>query len=163
MWQARYVPAFIRRYPFVFSTADNGETLTLCLDEDYDGCSSEGQGERLFNDAGENTPYLEKVVQFLRENHFRRTQIFCKKLEDLNILEPMGAQFKTADGRSGTLNGFFVVSRDKLKNVPAEKLAELAKTDELELIYLHLNSMKNLAETIKRVKPASEPQTENAQ
>ncbi len=152
-WQARYIPAFIRRYPFVFSTADEGETLTLCLDEDYEGCSPEGDGEKLFTEAGESTGYLNKVVEFLKEyqNHFRRTQIFCKKLETLDLLEPMGAQFKTPDGQAGSLNGFFIVSRDKLKKLTGEQLLDLAKTDELELIYLHLNSMQNLRETIRRL------------
>src|ERR1700719_1085555 len=31
-WNAKYIPAFVRRYPFVFSS-DNSETLTLCVDE----------------------------------------------------------------------------------------------------------------------------------
>lgn len=31
-WVGRYVPAFLRRYPFVFSTANEGQTLTLCVD-----------------------------------------------------------------------------------------------------------------------------------
>ncbi len=35
------------------------------------------------------------------------------------------------------------VNRDKLKALPGETLAELAKTDELELIYLHLHSLRN--------------------
>ena len=35
------------------------------------------------------------------------------------------------------------VNRAKLKAVSGDKLAELAKTDELELIYLHLQSMRN--------------------
>jgi hypothetical protein len=45
---------------------------------------------------------------------------------------------------------FFVVNREKLKKVSAEKLAELAQTDELEMIYLHLASMNNLRKTISR-------------
>lgn len=153
-WQANYIPAFVRRYPFIFSTADEGKTLTLCLDEDFPGCNPEGEkGERLFTDAGENTPYLEKVVAFLREyqNHLQRTQIFCKHLEELDILEPMGAQFKTPDGQDGSLSGFMVVNRDKLKKIPAETLAQMAQTDELEMIYLHLNSMQNIREAIKRL------------
>lgn len=156
-WHASYVPAFVRRYPFVFSTSDEGKTLTLCLDEDFEGCSTEGQGERLFNDNGDNTEYLNKVVEFLQEyqNHFRRTQAFCRKLEELNLLEPMGAQFKTPDGKDGSLSGFLVISREKLKAVPAQTLAELVKTDELEMIYLHINSMQNLRETIKRIAPAA--------
>lgn len=151
-WGADYIPAFVRRYPFVFSTGDEGKTLTLCLDEAFEGCRQNGEGERLFTEAGENSAYLNKVVEFLQEyqNHFRRTQIFCKKLEELELIEPMGAQFKTSDGREGSLSGFFVVNRDKLKKVPAEKLAELAQTDELEMIYLHLASMNNLRKTISR-------------
>lgn len=162
-WHASYIPAFVRRYPFVFSTSDEGKTLTLCLDEDFEGCNAEGKGERLFNDSGENTEYLNKVVEFLQEyqNHFRRTQAFCQKLEELKLLEPMGAQFKTPDGRDGSLSGFLVISRDKLKAIPAETLAELVKTDELEMMYLHINSMQNLRETIKRIAPAA-PEPEAA-
>lgn len=153
-WTSSYIPAFVRRYPFVFSTADEGQTLTLCLDEDYPGCSESGEGERLFTDEGENTPYLNRVVEFLRDyqNHFRRTQAFGKKLDTLELLEPMGAQFKTPSGENGSLGGFLVVNREKLKNLPAETLAELAKTDELEMIYLHMNSMTNLRDIIKRIK-----------
>jgi hypothetical protein len=35
------------------------------------------------------------------------------------------------------------VSRAKLKALSGDKLAELAKTDGLELLYLHLQSMRN--------------------
>ena len=35
------------------------------------------------------------------------------------------------------------MSRTRLKAVAGDKLAELANTDELELIYLHLQSMRN--------------------
>jgi hypothetical protein len=32
-WQAKYIPAFIRHYPFVFSASDDRKTLTLCIAE----------------------------------------------------------------------------------------------------------------------------------
>src|SRR5512137_3034599 len=32
-WRAKYIPAFIRRYPFVFSSSADRKTLTLCVDE----------------------------------------------------------------------------------------------------------------------------------
>ena len=150
-WTASYVPAFVRRYPFIFSTVDEGKTLTLCLDEAFEGCSQEGKGERLFDEAGEKSPYLEKVMSFLQEyqTHSTRTELFCKKLDELALLEPMNAQFKTPGGQNGTLNGFFVVNRDKLKALSAEQVVDLVKTDEMEIIYLHINSMANLRETIK--------------
>src|SRR5262249_57338761 len=39
--------------------------------------------------------------------------------------------------------GFMAVNRTKLKAVTGDKLGELVKTDELELIYLHLQSIRN--------------------
>jgi hypothetical protein len=54
-WQAKYIPAFIRRYPFVFSSTESSERFTLCIDEDYSGFNQEGRGERLFDADGEQT------------------------------------------------------------------------------------------------------------
>ncbi len=152
-WQAHYVPAFFRRYPFVFSTSDSGETLTLCLDEAYNGCFEDGTGERLFKEDGENTEYLDKVIAFLRDyqDHYQRTLWFGKKLEELDLFEPMGAQFSTPDGKKGSLSGFLVVSRDKLRALEEKQLAELVKNDAMELIYQHLNSLQNLKDTIRRL------------
>jgi hypothetical protein len=55
----------------------------------------------------------------------------------------MQAQVELNSGEKYSLGGFMAVSREKLKELPGDKLAELAKTDELELIYLHLQSMRN--------------------
>ena len=48
------------------------------------------------------------------------------------------------------LTGFMAVDRGRLKELSGEKLAELAKTDELELTYTHLQSMNNFSEMLKR-------------
>ena len=55
----------------------------------------------------------------------------------------MQAQVTTPKGEKLTLGGFLVVPRKKLRALGAEALATLAKTDELELLYLHLYSMRN--------------------
>jgi SapC len=146
-WQAKYIPAFIRRYPFVFSSSDDGATFTLCIDEDFAGCNQEGIGERLFDSEGARTQYLENVLGFLREfqSQFMRTQVFCRKLKELDLLEPMQAQISVRGDQPLSLTGFMAVNREKLKEVPGDKLAELAKTDELELIYTHLQSMRNFS------------------
>lgn len=145
-WEARYIPAFARRYPFVFSSSDNGETLTLCIDEEFSGINQQGDGERLFDDQGERTPYLNKVLEFQQEfqKHYRRTQEFCNRLKELNLLEPAHAQFKFDSGEKMSLSGFSVVNRDRLRELDGDKLSQLAVTDELELIYLHLMSLNNI-------------------
>jgi hypothetical protein len=74
-----------------------------------------------------------------------RTQVFCRKLKELDLLEPMQAQIAMGSAQPISLTGFLAVTRDKLKAVDGDKLAELAKTDELELIYTHLQSMRNFS------------------
>lgn len=146
-WTARYIPAFVRRYPFVFSRSEDGSRFTLCIDETFSGCNRDGRGERLFDSEGERTQYLKSILGFLQEYqaHFDRTQAFCRKLHDLELLEPMQAQFTTREGRKHSLSGFLAVSRDKLKALPDEKLGELMRSGELELAFAHLHSLRNLA------------------
>jgi len=144
-WSAKYVPAFLRRYPFIFSTLDEGKSFVLCVDEAFPGFNRKGRGQRLIGDDGKATPYVENVLKFLQEYQaqFNRTKEFCRKVKELDLLEPMQAQIDMGSGERLQLRGFWAVNRAKLKALAGEKLAELARTDELELLYLHLQSMRN--------------------
>jgi hypothetical protein len=143
-WSAGYLPAFVRRYPFVFSSSEDGKTFTLCVDEAFQGLNYLGKGQALFTADGKQTPYVDNVLKFLQEYRaqFLRTQAFCRKLVELKLLEPMRAQF-TLGSEKMSLGGFQAVDRQKLKSLSGDTLAQLAATDELELIYLHLQSMRN--------------------
>jgi hypothetical protein len=156
-WNADYVPAFVRRYPFVFARSEDEKQFTLCIDESWDGCNQEGRGERLFDENGERTPYLSQMLSFLEQYqaHFNRTQAYCRHLKELDLLEPMKADFTLPDGTKRSLVGFTAVNRDKLKGLPSEKLLELVKSDELELTYNHLLSMNNFALMIHRANASS--------
>ncbi|MGR3617130.1 MAG: SapC family protein [Paracoccaceae bacterium] len=145
-WTGGYIPAFLRRYPFVFSRSDDGDTFTLCLDEEFEDFNKDGRGERLFDADGNRTQFLESMLTFTREyqNLFDRTSLFCKRLLENDLLEPATAQFNLADGEQRSLTGFLTISREKLKALDAEKLTEMARTDELELCYAHLHSLRNL-------------------
>jgi hypothetical protein len=167
-WQAKYIPAFIRRYPFVFSPSEDGKTFTLCVDEAFQGLNYMGRGQALFDAEGKHTSYVDNVLKFLQEYRaqFLRTQAFCKKLKELDLLEPMQAQFTLGTGEKMSLTGFLVVDRKRLKALSAETLHQLAATDELELIYLHLQSMLNFNNVKNRlietqvVTPSTEPVVE---
>lgn len=151
-WNAKYIPAFVRRYPFVFSQSEDKQTFTLCVDESWNGCNADGRGERLFTETGEKSEYLDRMLEFLKEyqKHFALTQTYCKRLKDLGLLEPMKAEFTLPSGERRALGGFMAVNRTKLKELPAEKLAELVRTDELELTYCHLLSLNNFRQMAER-------------
>ena len=79
-WDARYIPAFVRRYPFVFAKSDDGERFNLCIDEQFSGFNGDGRGERLFTDDGKPTTYVENILKFLQEYQlqFHRTTVLQK-------------------------------------------------------------------------------------
>ena len=159
---AQYTPAFLRRYPFVFSSVDNGDNFTLCIDESYVGCNQDGFGERLFDAEGEQTQYLKNVLEFLKEYqaHFTRTQAFCRKLKELDLLEPVGAKLTRPQGEQYTLTGFMAVNRDKLKALSGDQLSELARTDALELLYVHMQSLRNFNTMLEKIKTAAPAEAE---
>jgi hypothetical protein len=151
-WNAKYIPAFVRRYPFVFSS-ENKQTFNLCIDEDFPGVNRKGVGERLFDAEGERTQYLQNVLGFLQayQAQFEATRAFCQRLAELNLLEAMQAQFRLRGGQRITLGGFMTVNRDRLRAQPGDALARLARTGDLDLIYAHLHSQRNFTPTAERV------------
>jgi len=70
------------------------------------------------------------------------------------VVSPQGGKF--------TLGGFLGVNRAKLRALDGEALATLAKTDELELLYLHLYSMRNFDEVKDRLFGTLAPSEEAA-
>lgn len=157
-WQGRYIPAFVRRYPFVFSAGEDDKRFVLCVDEAFAGFNREGRGQALFTPQGQPTPYVGKVLRFLQEYRaqFLRTRAFCRRVQELGLLEPMQARV-TLGGRHLSLGGFSAVGRDKLKALTGDRLAELAGTDELELVYLHLQSLRNFEGLRSRLPPLPGP------
>ena len=155
-WKASYIPAFLRRYPFVFSSNPDTQTYTLCIDETFSGINTQGRGQALFQSSGKPSEYTEGIMKFLKTygDEARRTLSFTKVLHQHDLLEPMQASFALATGTKATLQGFFTVSRAKLKALPDAVLAELAKTDALEFIYIHMQSMRHFDDVKDRLAEA---------
>lgn len=144
-WTANYVPAFLRRYPFVFSRSNDGTTFTLCIDEAYKGVNTEGKGEPFFDAKGEPTPYVNNVLAFLQsfQAEHNRTQEFCKKLDELDVFESQNAVWTSPSGEKVALTGFMCVSREKLQEVPPKMLQGMVASGEMDWIYAHLLSLNN--------------------
>ncbi|RYE52735.1 MAG: multidrug transporter [Sphingobacteriales bacterium] len=144
----RYVPAFIRRYPFVLGGSQDSDMMALCLDEDSQCVIQDGsKGARLFQDDGTQSDFLKDIVEFLKDYQYRAelTRSFTKKLHELDLLEPMSANisFKSKEDVKLNLGGFFVVKREKLKAISDAEVLDLFKKDGMELIYAHIQSLSN--------------------
>ncbi|RZI86475.1 MAG: SapC family protein [Rubrivivax sp.] len=150
-----YVPAFIRRYPFVLGEQPGNTQVTVCVDEAFDGLNQK-EGEALFDAQGKDTPYLQQLQKFLLDFHndMQRTTAFAQHMVDLGLLVDRNIDFKLADQHI-TLNGFKVVDEDKLHKLPADTIHELFKSGALGWIHAHLMSLNNVnklgARLIKRL------------
>lgn len=154
-WLAKYIPAYVRRYPFILATGEEGsDQFTVCIDSDCPRFNDKGKGIKLFDADGNESALLKDSVEFLKEyqNHILLTTLFCKNIKDLGLLEPMKADIKMTGGEEISLGGFMGVNREKLKALDADKLANLVKTDQMELIYAHLTSLGNIDSLMSKLK-----------
>ncbi|HKK16020.1 MAG TPA: SapC family protein [Gammaproteobacteria bacterium] len=153
-WSANYIPAYVRRYPFILASNPGGDgNFTICIDDKFAGLNTSKKGEKLFDKEGAHTEQLKRSIEFLKEynRHTQVTTAFCIKLKELNILEPMKLSMKTNEGKEISMGGFSGINRKKFKQLPAETVAELFKNDYLELMYLHLASLSNVETLMQRL------------
>jgi hypothetical protein len=144
-WTARYIPTFVRRYPFVFSHETEDKRLLLHIDETFEGCNTEGRGERLFDSEGQQTQYLKGVLALLQDYQaqFNRTRAFCNRLVEHDLLRPMQATFTLPSGERRQLTGFKAIDRDRLKTLDEATVMGMLRTDEMECVFLHLSSLRH--------------------
>ena len=150
-WDARYVPAFVRRYPFVLAQMA-GDQLAVCIDEAYQGFNQQ-QGDALFDDKGANTPFLANALDFMEnfQREFTRTESFCTRLEQAGLLREMNAKADLQDGRSFTVNSLFVVDEPRLMALPDAVALSLFRSGELHLVSMHLASLSNMQRLVDRI------------
>ncbi len=139
-WKARYIPAYLRRYPFMLG--DLGEQKSvLCIDGGYK--APEVGGERLFDDKGEGTIYLNSAIEFVNRyaEAANRTDAFVDLLRKLDLLHGIVVEVRKGASDSRSLQGFLAVSEAKLAELDEAGFAELRKSGALPLVYAHLLSL----------------------
>lgn len=141
-----YIPAYVRRYPFVFANDDVNKRMILCIDRNAPFLVEGGQAP-LFN-GNEPSDYTKQAMEFCNnfEQERARTDAFVQLLKDLDLLTVREAVFtpRNADGQPGEpqkIAEYFAVSEDRLRALPAEKLVELRDNGALGQIYAHLVSL----------------------
>jgi len=142
-----YIPAYIRRYPFVFAQDDAAQQMVLCIDRDA-SFVVENAETPFFDKDNKPSEYTQRCMEFCNnfEQERQRTMAFVQILKDLDLFEPKVANFTPVnpDGTAGEpqkIAEYFGVSEDKLNALPIEKLKEIRDNGALGQIYAHLLSL----------------------
>jgi len=160
-----YVPAFIRRWPFVLANDDGQQKLIVCIDRAAEVLAVGGEVPLFEN--GQPSAFTEQAIKFCTdfETERRRTEQFVQTLKSLDLLENQQTTFtpREPDGTVGApiqLADYIAVSEEKLLALPASKLAELHTSGALRQIYAHLTSALNWDRLV--AKTTARPMAANA-
>ncbi|MDP5029742.1 MAG: SapC family protein [Paraglaciecola sp.] len=142
-WSAHSVPLNIQRYPF--DVRPDGDKLGVYIDADSPLVGKE-EGELLFTETGEASPYLDNRQKLLSElaNSEMATQRFIKKLIELKLLDPIVLRVQYASGQQRNINGMQSISEKRLHELSDEQTLELHKAGFLGAIYAILLSLGQL-------------------
>jgi len=148
-WAAAYVPAFLRRYPFIRGDVEGGEPI-VCIDQSYEGLNQE-RGELFFEGTGQ-TAFLDQQVGFVNAyfDASRRSEEFCDLLAGADLFKPVSIDVKST-GSSAAVHGLLAVDEEKLNALPAKDFERLRKAGALGPIYAHLISMGTIGRLSARL------------
>jgi len=140
-----YVPAYIRRYPYLLARLrPDAEEMSLCFDPSSEILGEFDEGEALFDD-NQPTEHTKSVLDFCEkfEEAGARTQAFVKELTDAGLLMEGEVAIQQNDKPDNPYlyRGFQMVNQEKLKEIEAGKLKTWNENGLLPLIYAHLMSL----------------------
>lgn len=139
--QDLYIPAYIRRYPFIFSEIPGSDQLSLCIDLDKSVTEENGE-QRFFGDDGKPTVLAQNALEFCKSYHAaaQHTIEFGRALHQSGILVERQAEISIGGGKKINFSGFRIIDEEKLAQLPDETILEWRRKSWLPFIYAHLFS-----------------------
>ena len=148
-----YIPAYVRRYPYLLARLDErSEELSLCFDPDSGLVSEDGDGNALF-DGDKPSEALNAILKFCEEFELaaQRTQAFVKELQDMDLLidgevtiQPEGAE------QPFVYRGFRMIDEAKIRDMTGDQLRKINQNGMLALIMAHLFSLSSIRDLFGR-------------
>lgn len=142
LWEsATYIPAYVRRYPFIFSEIPGSDQLTLCVDNNPE-ILEDGGAQRFFGEDGKPTALANNALEFCKSYHAAAHQTieFSKALVEKNLLVSREAQINVAGDKRINFSGFRIVDEAKLAALSDKDFLDLRAKGWLPFIYAHLFS-----------------------
>lgn len=152
-WTGRYLPAYLRRYPFIMGESEGSAPL-VCIDAETDLLHRDPTSEAaaslpLFTEDGQETPLLQERIRLVADyaEAARRTAAFGRLLQDFELLRALTIQLQhPLSGESHILHGALGVDEAALAALPEEHFARLRREGWLATIYAHLVSLQAVSD-----------------
>jgi len=143
-----YVPAYLRRYPFLLvKEREDAPRQILCADMSSTLFTQSPEGSTaLLNDDGTQSEHLSGILDFATryETSAQRTRQVMAEVAELDLLQTTTVNLSKQD-KTARIEGFQVISEEKLRDLDDATLAGLARRGLLALFAAHHMSMANFS------------------
>lgn len=141
-----YLPAYIRRYPFLLARLNpESEELSLCFDPTSGSVGEIKKGGDPLFKKGEATENTQNILKFCEdfEQAGARTQAFMEELVKLDLLMDGEVSIQqTGTEKPFVYRGFKMVDEEKLREMRGDELRKINQNGMLPLIHAHLFSLQ---------------------
>ena len=157
-----YVPAYIRRYPFLLARLNpDSEDLSLCFDPTSPAIGKFDEGDALFEN-GQPTEPVNAILEFCKnfEEAGQRTGFLMEELKKADLLMD-GEVAIQPDGsdKPYIYRGFQMVDENKLRELRGDVLRKMMQNGSLGLVFAHLFSLQLMREVFaEQVKAGKVPE-----
>lgn len=150
-WDAGYVPAMLRAYPFTMARIEGSDRWAMVFDNTWEGMSRT-EGLPLFNEQGAATELLNNVHKFVQdlETDLERTRQFCAALLEMKLLKPMRFDATLASGEALSVDGFMTADEEAIGKLPDAQIAQMYRSGMLSLLGIHSASLNNMRRLLDR-------------
>lgn len=152
--QDTYIPAYVRRYPFMLAKMrPESEELTLCFD-DKSGLVAEGdfEGATLF-DGEQPTDQTKAILEFCEqfEQSVNRTRMFVEEMQKLDLMMDGEVTLQQPGmAQPAVYRGFRMINEEKLRELRGDQVRKLVGNGMAAIIYAHLFSLSQVRELFAR-------------
>jgi hypothetical protein len=150
-----YLPAFVRRYPFVFASAEGSDRLLVCIDRAAPMIGE--QPDVPFFEGDQPSRYTAEAIEFCKEFERQRqaTDQFVQVANQMGLFETKSVTFTPRgpngeEGPTQKIADYFAISEEKLATLTADELLQLRDQGALGVIYAHLVSLMNWPRIIQK-------------
>lgn len=152
-----YVPAYARRYPFVFVDRSQ-DSFVLAIDRAAPHFAAGDGGEALFSD-GKPTEVVDNVLAFCRDFHGAhiQTDAFVEALLAHDLLVDQHADARLNSGQALLLRGFKIVDRTKFEALSDDLVLDWHRKGWLALVHFHFLSLDRFADLLARAEKRPTP------
>jgi hypothetical protein len=119
-----------------------GDQVAIDLDSPRIG----KDGEALFDDKGQPSPFTQSVMAIFREliQGTAQAKQFVETLEKLKLLEAIDINASFHDGSKSTLSGVLTINQANLRALADDQVLDLFRREYLQAIYLMISSLRQL-------------------